>query len=323
MKNKELLQQLNNAYWEKYASAAEADIDYRCRLIRKNIEAISDTAETACKNNPFLSIVTINFNEDMIEETCLSIINQTYDNVEWIVVDGGSTSEYKAILEKYVPFTTKYISEKDGGIYNAMNKGIAMANGEWITFMNGGDIYYSFDALRNAISKIPSGTDAVYGDEMRFKSKKKASEAIVRFPEKISRTHLCYSFIPHQSTLYKKELFEKNGLYDESYIIVADTERNMCFMNAGAKYCKVDTVIAVHNQEGLSSQSKFDGVREGEKIRCRRVYYTDEELRTYKAPYNVYYALKGLIKMENYGNGRFIKYYLFGKIPFMISKGYY
>ena len=90
-----------------------------------------------------LSIITICYNEPNLEETCKSIVNQTWQDFEWIVVDGGSNEETQKIWDKYKYRIDKFISEPDNGRYNAMNKGIAQAHGEFLNFMNSGDFFYN------------------------------------------------------------------------------------------------------------------------------------------------------------------------------------
>jgi len=91
---------------------------------------------------PLISIITVVFNgEQLLEKTIQSVINQTYDNVEYIIIDGGSTDRTIEIIQKYEHAIDYWISENDKGIYNAMNKGISLATGAWVNFMNGGDIF--------------------------------------------------------------------------------------------------------------------------------------------------------------------------------------
>lgn len=95
------------------------------------------------KNNPLISVVTVSYNAvGTIEQTLLSVINQTYPNIEYIIIDGGSTDGTVDIIKKYADEIVYWISEPDKGIYDAMNKGIKKANGEWINFINAGDSYY-------------------------------------------------------------------------------------------------------------------------------------------------------------------------------------
>ena len=95
-------------------------------------------------NNPLISVVTVSYNAvTTIEKTILSVINQNYSNIEYIVIDGGSIDGTVDIIKKYADKITYWVSEPDKGIYDAMNKGIIVATGEWINFMNTGDTFYN------------------------------------------------------------------------------------------------------------------------------------------------------------------------------------
>lgn len=97
-----------------------------------------------------ISVVTICYNSKLfIEKTILSVINQSYEDLEYIVVDGGSTDGTLDVIHKYSNRITKWISEKDEGIYNAMNKALDIITGDWVIFMNSGDCFYRYDVLSN------------------------------------------------------------------------------------------------------------------------------------------------------------------------------
>ncbi len=116
------------------------------------------------EKEPKVSVVTISYNaEKEIEKTILSVMAQDYLNIEYIIVDGGSSDGTVEIIKKHSNGITNWISEPDGGCYDAMNKGIDMASGEWIIFMNSGDSFYSSETIRNAISKGKE-YDVIYGD---------------------------------------------------------------------------------------------------------------------------------------------------------------
>lgn len=116
---------------------------------------------------PKVSIITISFNAaDVIEKTILSVINQSYKNIEYIIIDGGSTDGTINIIKKYTSKITYWCSELDKGIYDAMNKGIKKATGEWINFMNAGDSFFQNDTIELFINQIPPDTDIAYGDTM-------------------------------------------------------------------------------------------------------------------------------------------------------------
>ena len=120
------------------------------------------------KNNPLISVVTVSYNAVLtIEQTILSVINQTYPHIEYIIIDGGSTDGTVDIIKKYANRIAYWVSEPDKGIYDAMNKGIRTAKGEWINFMNAGDLFYSKDTLEKVFSKsINDNIKVIYGDVM-------------------------------------------------------------------------------------------------------------------------------------------------------------
>lgn len=116
-------------------------------------------------NHIKVTVVTVCYNAERdIEKTILSVINQTYDNIEYIIVDGASKDGTMQVVEKYKDKIAKIVSEPDKGIYDAMNKGIKLATGEWINFMNVGDCFANSNVLENFIPQISSGTDVAYGD---------------------------------------------------------------------------------------------------------------------------------------------------------------
>lgn len=113
-----------------------------------------------------LSVITICYNEKNIRKTCESIVGQSWQDFEWIVVDGGSTDGTLDVLNEYRDRIDVLISEPDNGIYNAMNKGIARARGEWLNFMNGGDAFCDKTVLEQVFGGGSSrdGADVLYGD---------------------------------------------------------------------------------------------------------------------------------------------------------------
>ena len=112
-----------------------------------------------------ITIVTVTYNcASSIEDTIKSVINQNYDNIEYIVIDGGSNDGTNDIIKKYLPHISTYICEKDKGIYDAMNKGIDNATGEWILFLNAGDILHDENVLSRIFSKEWKGTDVLWGE---------------------------------------------------------------------------------------------------------------------------------------------------------------
>ena len=120
-----------------------------------------------------ISVVTVCYNSvNTIEETMLSVLNQTYPDIEYIIIDGGSTDGTVDIIRKYAARLGYWISEPDKGIYDAMNKGIAAATGDYINFMNSGDMFASNDVLSSFKNFVSDDPEIVYGDvKLSYKGK--------------------------------------------------------------------------------------------------------------------------------------------------------
>ena len=216
-----------------------------------------------------LSIITICFNEaDSIEKTLKSVTNQTFNDYEWIVVDGGSTDGTIDILERYRTKFITFFSGNDAGIYNAMNKAIALATGEYLFFLNGGDYLFNRETLAQIFSHQLLA-DFVYGDISIIGENR---SRLFSMPPKITPEFLYRKTIPHQSTFTKKTLFERAGMYDEQYLIVADYEfilRSMHYYNATFQY--VPVIFSCYTDDGVSSDSVK---REKEKKLVHKQYYS-------------------------------------------------
>ncbi len=169
---------------------------------------------------PKLSIVTICYNEvNRIEATLQSVLHQTYTNYEYIVVDGASTDGTVDILHRHKEHFSVFISEPDQGIYNAMNKAISYCKGDYIYFLNGGDVLYEKEILTKIFSYEING-DLIYGN-IAIKPLDK-EQWILQMPVQLTKTFLLKKTIPHQATFTHRDIFSKVGKYDESFKIVAD-----------------------------------------------------------------------------------------------------
>ncbi len=206
---------------------------------------------------PKITIITVCYNEKNLDRTLKSIVNQTFQNFEWIVMDGGSDKPTIDTFEKYKDRIDVFISKKDNGIYDAMNKAIELSKGEWLIFMNAGDTFYENNSLekictnhKNAFKK----NDILYCDSLYHN--KDNSSYIPKFPNKIKEEFWKRSCLSHQSTFIKKELFEKYGNYDEFYKISADLEKWLCFQNAGCKFKHIKEIVSNYYVDGLSSNAK-------------------------------------------------------------------
>lgn len=204
-----------------------------------------------------LSIITVNLNNrDGLQKTIDSVVSQTFRDFEWIVIDGGSTDGSKELIEQYSDHFVYWISEPDNGIYNAMNKGIQVAKGEYLQFLNSGDWIWGKNTLDIVFSE-KRNEDILYGDCIEADSSRSV------FPEKFDTIFLYRGNINHQSSFIKANLFQ-NHLYSEKYKVASDWEfllSKILFENAS--YHKVNTIVtgvqAGHSYDpSLSSLERED-----------------------------------------------------------------
>lgn len=203
---------------------------------------------------PKISIITINYNEPLLERTCKSVLNQTFKDYEWIIIDGGSTNPATiATLKKFQNHTTYFVSEPDEGLYNAMNKGIAQAKGEWCIFMNGGDCFHENETLQKMIPYIKNNKEAavVYGGTVFEFKKKPKTRFVSQFL--LSNSYFISRTISHPSSFIRRDMFAKYGNYREDLRIVSDWAKFAQMYWAGEKFKAIDVIVANYNVDGISS----------------------------------------------------------------------
>ncbi|VEJ24446.1 glycosyltransferase family 2 protein [Helicobacter cholecystus] len=247
------------------------------------------------------SIITIVYNNlAYIKKTMDSVINQTYKEIEYILIDGGSVDGTKEAIFEYIAsyatitqetikqdsfyleataklfptFTFKFLSEKDKGIYDAMNKGIALATKEWINFMNCEDCFYHLDILEKVAMQNLQNYSVIYGDT-----------------EMIDKTH---SYIQHPSTHFKSRIpfchqssFTRtsvHSLFDTSYKICADYAFFINLYKSGHKFKKLHFPIASYSLNGISASPSWQMFYE----QCRITY-------TFNKLFPLYLALKWIL----------------------------
>lgn len=231
-----------------------------------------------------ISVITVCYNAvSSLENTILSVINQTYNDLEYIIIDGGSTDGSVDIIKKYSSKIDFWISEPDKGIYDAMNKGIAHATGEWINFMNAGDEFYRNDVIAQIYEeKIPSTVKVVYGDVVL--KKKEGIKPGKNFP--ISFLEIAMAFC-HQSSFTRKTVCT----FDTKFKIGADFKLfHDIYYNEGAKAFKyVPIKISLfENISGLSTSQIKQCRREWLQIRSHHKnlrWYID--LLKYQLRFNI------------------------------------
>ena len=170
-----------------------------------------------------ISIITSVYNnKDTIEDAIKSVLNQTYKNIEYIVIDGASTDGTIDIVKKYQDKISKFISEPDNGIYDGLNKGIKLATGDVIAFLHSDDIYASNDIIEYIVNNFDDN-DAIYGD-LVYTSKSDTTKVLRYWKSKnFNKSLLKKGWMPAHPTFFvKKEIYDKYGCFDTSFRIAAD-----------------------------------------------------------------------------------------------------
>ncbi len=202
-----------------------------------------------------ISIITINFNNAKgLKKTIDSVVSQTCQDFEYIVIDGGSTDESVDVI-KQSPRIDYWVSEKDKGIYDAMNKGIKQARGRYCLFLNSGDYLFSKSSLEIMNPCLLLGVDIVYGN-MKIENE----DGSLRdgfMPANINRNHMMRDTLWHPVSFIRAELFKVCGLYDTNYRIVADYKWFLHAMfNQKVSRQHVDAFVSVFEMGGVSNASE-------------------------------------------------------------------
>lgn len=227
-----------------------------------------------------LSIITVCMNiRDGIRKTCDSVVRQIWRDFEWIVMDGGSTDGTREILEEYSDYITILVSEKDGGIYNAMNKGIRAASGEWVIFLNGGDCLASETVLEEVFGGKPrDDADILHGGTLTEIGGDIVGNGDTQAPETITTAYFVNGSLNHQSVFIRRSLFERFGLYDEGIPIAADYEKWIVFAKNGCRFEKLPLFVAIYNMEGESSVKAFRRIVRRSKALVLARHFSKQEI---------------------------------------------
>lgn len=215
-----------------------------------------------------VSIITVSYNAvNTIEQTILSVLNQSYKNIEYIIIDGQSTDGTLDIINRYKEFIEYFVSEPDRGLYDAMNKGIQKATGDIIGIINSDDWYET-----NAIKKIvecfeEKKAEIVYGKICVVDKDGKKS-----YVRSKPLDHIWYTMVtPHPSVFILTRIYKKYGNFNISYKIAADDEMILRFYIAGVRFQYLDEVIANYRLGGISNSKAEECVEEKKIIRLSYV----------------------------------------------------
>ena len=224
-----------------------------------------------------LSIITVNLNNiDGLQKTIDSVISQTFKDFEWIVIDGGSTDGSKELIEKYSNYISYWVSEPDKGIYNAMNKGIKVAKGEYLNFMNSGDCFHSSYVLEDLFS-LHYSDDIIVGNVQRMDN-----NHLLRYHNCNLLKQLLDDTLNHQGAFIKKNILLKYQ-YKEDYKIISDWIFWIQALLLDTYSCRyTDLIIANQDMCGISTRD-----HKGKINKERTKYMNSENVLCSKNIYNL------------------------------------
>ena len=263
-----------NSHTNKYIlypdNTAKRQIEGGLRLKNKYKHSIKD--------KPLVTVITVVYNnEKTLERTILSVLNQTYDNIEYIIIDGGSTDNTLNIIKKYDEYIDYYISEVDDGLYFAMNKGLEISSGDYIAILNSDDWYYE-NGLYNIFNNKKDKTDIVLA-ATKLVDEKRNQILTTIFPKIDDSVYLDIPPASHPSTLIPRYIYDEMGLFDTKYIITADWD---FILKVYEKYNKnifsiSFTLMAYFSQGGISSQTEkgWNESHTKERMLVIAKYFTD------------------------------------------------
>jgi glycosyltransferase involved in cell wall biosynthesis len=207
---------------------------------------------------PLISVITVVLNgEKHLEEAITSVIKQTYENVEYIIIDGGSTDGTLDIIRKYDDLIDFWISEKDSGLYNAMNKGITLSRGDFIGFVGSDDYLYlnTIEKIVKAAKKAP--IDFTVGPVDIIKENGKLKEKILILPKFLEKDRFVFDMATHHLSFYvSRKIINKIGVFDESFNIRSDYDITIRVMRVSKKYYSFFNSIGAFREGGLSGSYK-------------------------------------------------------------------
>jgi glycosyltransferase involved in cell wall biosynthesis len=204
-----------------------------------------------------LSVILPSYNcADSIGKAIESVLLQDFQDKELIIIDGKSTDDTVDVIRGYAQKhpCVRWVSELDKGVYDAMNKGVAMSSGEWVYFLGADDMFYDSGVISCVLSSVSAECQVIYGNVLSARFQGKYDGKF--YPEKMLRQNIC-----HQAIFYRKDLFERFGGYSLRYKVLADYEFNLRWMlNPSVAHKYVDIIIAFYGSEGVSSIGPADAI---------------------------------------------------------------
>lgn len=225
---------------------------------------------------PLISIITATYNAArFLPDTIRSIRAQGYANIEWIVIDGGSTDATVDMLKANDDLIDYWLSEPDRGIYNAWNKGLAQVKGEWICFLGADDYFWDarvLERLAVQLEKLPPDIRVAYGQIMIVNTEGASLYPLGEPWEKIKGRFKQVMCIPHPGAMHRRSLFEQHGQFDESFHIAGDYELLLRELKIADAFFMPDIITVAMRQGGISSTPANSLLQLREVRRAQRMH---------------------------------------------------
>jgi glycosyltransferase involved in cell wall biosynthesis len=206
---------------------------------------------------PLISIIVAVFNGKTTLQQCVnSVAQQTYPNKELIIIDGGSEDGTVDLIKVNREKIAYWISEPDRGIYSALNKGVAQAQGEWICFLGADDYFWDAQVLERLVrqlQKLPPDIRVAYGQTMMVNTDGTNLYSLGEPWEKINEQFMQINCIPHQGVMHRRSLFEQHGQFDESFRIAGDYELLLRELKTGNAVFIPEVIVAAQRIGGIST----------------------------------------------------------------------
>ncbi|MFY9597429.1 MAG: glycosyltransferase family 2 protein [Dysgonamonadaceae bacterium] len=245
-------------------------------------------------NTKKLSVITVTYNaEHTLERTLKSVREQTYPAIEHIIVDGNSNDGTVALIHRYENERLKWISEPDKGLYDAMNKGIKMATGDYLCFLNAGDTFYDTDTVQKIFASIDEnhspdilyGETAIVDDNGRFLHMRR-----LQAPKNLTWKSFKHGMVVcHQAFIVKRELVEP---YDLSYRFSADFDWCIRMMKKAKNIYNTDLILVDYLNTGMTTANRKASLRE--RYRIMEKHYG--KVSTFL--YHIWFVIRAIIKPE-------------------------
>ncbi|WP_321425446.1 glycosyltransferase family 2 protein [uncultured Bacteroides sp.] len=244
--------------------------------------------------NPRFSVITVTYNaEKVIEKTIQSVVGQTYKEWEYIIIDGASKDNTLAIIDKYRDNVNKLISEPDKGLYDAMNKGIAAASGDYLCFLNAGDIFHESNTLQFISDSISGNTlpDIIYGETAIVdKDDNFLHMRRLKTPEKLTwKSFKQGMLVCHQAFFAKRTLAEP---FDLSYRFSADFDWCIRVMKKASTLHNTHITVIDYLDEGLTTQNHKASLKERFHIMAKHYGWVST------VAHHIWFVIRLIVKPE-------------------------